>query len=91
MNTIWKFQVHQSGVRQALDMPRGAKLLHLGVQSGQVYIWAQVDTAAPRVRRQFELVGTGYDLGDVAAGDYVGTVFLQNGALVLHGFDLGEL
>lgn len=83
---IWKFAVTVDGVAA---VPRGARLLHVGIQNGAVWAWAEVDPAAPIVVRALVLVKTGFD--DIPEGsDYVGTVMLHEGRIVLHVYDGGE-
>lgn len=66
-----------------IEMPRGAVILSVQAQRGEVMLWVEVDTAAPPIKRRFKIRGTGHDLPEDAR-HYVGTVVLMDGDLVLH-------
>lgn len=85
MKTIYKY-----ALGLGLRMPRGAQLLHLGEQHGDLYVWAKVDIDQPIVWRKLEVVGTGWQEKDGGDGVHIGTVQMHNG-LVFHVFDHGEL
>jgi hypothetical protein len=74
-----------------IEMPRGARFLHLGAVPGflggygtEPCLWAFVDTDAPKVLRKFWLLGTGGPGEQLAFMEYVGTFFLA--PLVFHLF-----
>lgn len=71
-----------------IEMPQGARLLDVQMQSGEPALWAIIDPDLRRVRRMFVLLGMGHDAGDVAFAKYVGTIQMQGRAF--HLFDLGE-
>lgn len=95
--TVWKFDLNRGDER--IKMPRGAALLHVGVQmievrertrSGrweQPCVWALVDPDQPKVDRGLVIHGTGHPV--YPGGNYVGT-FHMEGSLVFHVFDHGE-
>ena len=64
MITIYKFEIPSSTGR--VQMPRGAKILTVGVQRDMPQVWALVDTTAPMVQRRLVAVPTG---GGMPAGD----------------------
>ena len=86
MKTIYKYQITLSG---KVDMPVGAKVLHVGEQDGGMFLWAAVDTRSPIRHRQFTVIGTGtgWDMEekDCHVSDYVGTVMALG--LVWHIFE----
>lgn len=85
MKTIYKYEVPvTSGV--TVQLPEGARLLCVQMQHGNPCLWAQVDSDAPLETRSFCWYGTGHQLPHVP-GQYVGTVQLNNGALVFHLFE----
>lgn len=90
MTTVHKYSLEMSD-HVSIKMPRGSQLLHVGIQGGGLYLWARVDTDAPRVRRDLRVAGTGHSLGDAYDRPHIGTVITASGALVLHVFDLGEV
>lgn len=88
MDTIHKFAVPLTDVSD-IKMPRGARVLCVGIQNGDPYIWARVDTKAPMAMRRVRLAGTGHDLAIGPDAPWLGTVHIHGGALVFHLFDLG--
>ncbi len=92
MITVWKFPI-EAIERQAIQMPRGAKLLHVGAQgvglTAKPSVWALCDTEATPTFRSLAVTRTGHDAGH-CDGPHVGTFMLGDGALVFHVFDLGE-
>ena len=85
--SVWKFTWDH---RVPTRMPQGARILSAQVQHGRVQLWALVDTEAPVVQRNVVPYGTGHPLPHGDPGKFVGTVQLDDGALVLHLFDQGE-
>jgi len=71
-----------------IRMSKGATVLTVDVQNGLPCIWALVDKNAEQEYRSFRLLGTGFPSDDVSGDQYVGTVLLHGGALVLHLFDV---
>jgi len=73
MRSIYKFQVHSG---HPLKIPVGSKFLKLGVQSGDVYAWYEVEMGAVRTERHiYNIFGTGWEIPDVGI-EYVDTVFI---------------
>lgn len=95
MHTIWKYDLSPGNLE--VQMPRGAKLRHVGNQNEILTLWAQVDTEAPLVTRLLPVHGTGHQIHTLNRGDgpelprYVGSALMYNGMLVLHVFDHGEI
>ena len=88
MKRIWKYTVMTDEFTH--QMPKGAEVLDVQVQSGVPHLWALVDDIAPMERRRFATVGTGHPLPDeISDGKHVGTFQLHGGALVFHLFDFG--
>jgi len=83
--TIWKFPVQISDAAVVVEMPAGADVLCVHMQSGVATVWAVVDSAAKKERRLFSWLPTG---GDGPRDDeaYVGTVLV--GPLVWHLFQV---
>lgn len=84
---IWKYRVawEQTSL-PVLEIPEGARLLHVGEQAGEVFLWALVDPQMPSERRYLVAAVTG---GQPAhnLGEHLGTVLLHDGAFVLHLFE----
>jgi len=68
---------------------KNAKLLSVQVQHGKLCAWFEVDTKSSSVSHRFTLVGTGHEVPE-NVGQYVTTVQLGGGSLVLHVYYGGE-
>ena len=90
--TVFKYVLNLSkltaGDRLDLEVPRGAKPLHVAAQHGELCLWAQVPVTALPSRHTLALAihGTGHPFEH--SGKYLGTGLLQGGQLVLHVFHL---
>lgn len=91
MRTVFKYPWSTSVIGDTLNtqMPRGAKPLYVAEQYGALCIWVLCNPDVEMVGHRFHVVGTGHPIGD-EVGPYVGTAIFDQGALVLHVFDLGE-
>lgn len=87
--TIWKFELSGDHVQQ-VEMPDGAAIVCLQLQGGSPCIWAMVNPEANRVKRTFEIFGTGHPVPE-ATRMYVGTYQIYGGSLVFHVFELLSL
>lgn len=77
--------------KQVLDLPVGAEILSVGNQNEKLVLWALNNGDIQNTeRRTLYVFGTGELLPEIEGGDaeYIGTVVMQNGLLVLHVFDL---
>lgn len=59
---VWKFPLKHGTTE--LTMPDGSTVLHVHEQDGGPCLWAQVNPNLPKVKRTFEVVGTGWDIPD---------------------------
>lgn len=82
MRTVWKFDIMDSrGVQEAsTPMPYGAKALSVGMQDGNVCLWAEVSDSAPLIPYELVVCGTGYPIPFELL--YIGTAF--DGGFVWH-------
>ena len=71
-------------------MPKDAEVLSVQIQHGAVCIWARIDTQKLDVPRAITIRGTGHNCHE-QDGKFIGTVQINEGALVFHVFDGGEL
>lgn len=87
--TIWKFTLDPW--RDLVEMPKGARLIHVREQNNGVCVWAEVDPDAGMVERLVYIVGTGHPLL-ARVPTYVGTAHIVEAGvpLVLHVYDGGE-
>lgn len=89
MKTVYKYQLSYDD-KITLDLPKGAKPLHLGMQGpiGRVpHVWVLVDPEAPTEPMEFRFCGTGHPIEDAPAGhrwEHVGSVL--EGIFVWHLF-----
>ena len=88
MSTIWKFIL--SPYNPATLMPKGAKILTAAEQREQLFIWAEVDPAAPTETRAFEIFGTGDEIPNDVDRQYIGTAFFHGGSRVFHVYEPKE-
>lgn len=86
MNIIYKYKLELGEVDQ-ITMPEKANILQIGAQHGSLWIWALVDTDNPDETRTFRLYGTGHEIEDLKNLQYIGTVSVMEGRLVLHVFE----
>jgi hypothetical protein len=84
--TVHKFVI-EDGFDIAISMPKGAEILSVQNQNGNIAIWALVIPSNEPEQRCFEIYGTGHpmhcDMG--IERNFIGTV--QIGGLVFHVFE----
>lgn len=87
MTTVWKFPLIPTKACEPIEisMPRHAAVLHVGVQDGIAYLWAQVNTNKPMETYKFHALGTGWEFPK-HVGRYIGTFQIDDG-LVFHVYD----
>jgi hypothetical protein len=81
--TIWKYSISYNC---SIVMPKGAKILDVQEQHGEVCLWVLVNPMADTENRNFVAYRTGFPL-DEEYGTYIGTCLLSGGDLVLHVFE----
>ncbi len=89
MKEIWKYTLPLTDY-PVVSMQKGARVLSVGVQHGEVQVWALVDPEAPTELRRFRVAGTGHTLLEE---EFVSLRFLgmvQMGAFVWHIFEYQE-
>lgn len=84
MKTIYKYPLEVTD-RQTLMLPAHPEFLTVAVQRGQPCIWALIDTDAELTPFTIAMCGTGSPC-DRVRDEYLGTVLLLDGELVLHVF-----
>ena len=83
MRTVWKFGPFEPGVTSIyIDME--AKIIHIGVQRHEIWLWAETDSTRCGVHREFYLAITGESL-PWEYGTHVGTVV--NNDIVFHLYE----
>lgn len=86
---IWKFPLHEESNPVEVEMPEGAKVLHVGTQYNQTCLWAHVNPDRGAVNRKFHVYGTGHQM-HIPVGEYLGTTQTHEGAFVWHVYDVTE-
>lgn len=73
---------------QTVYLPRGARILTAREQgTDTLCLWALVSPLAPTEPRRIRVHGTGHAVLEAEHLKYLGTGFLQGGALVFHVFE----
>lgn len=84
MRCIYKYPLTTAYGPQTLNLPVNARVLHAGVQAGEIVIWCLVfhDDLEPRI---FQVFGTGHRIPDtILVKEYIGTVTVHH----RHAIDL---
>lgn len=69
---VWKFKLPLEAM-STIQMPVGAKIVHVGEQCGEICMWAEVDVTSENGPRLFYVVGTGHPMPQGALY-HIGTV-----------------
>jgi hypothetical protein len=70
---IWRWEFPAAADTLEVDVPYGARLLHVAGWNGSISLWFEVTTTAAQTqRRRFALFGTGHEL-PANHMSYVGT------------------
>lgn len=81
-HSVYKFPLSKDGGWQSVEMPDGARVVHVHEQDGRPCMWAAVNPSRPAVVRHFGLFATGEE---IPTSIYVGTIHL--GWTVWHLFE----
>lgn len=81
-NSVYKFPLAMDRGWQRVEMPDGARVVHVHEQDGRACLWASVNATRPVVVRHFGVFATGEE---IPTGAYVGTIHL--GWTVWHIFE----
>lgn len=90
MLEVWKFKLEET-----IEMPKGARIIHVGFQRGTLYVWALVDSTAPKETRNFLIYSTG-DVFPIKEGisaemlSHLGTFLLDEDKIVVHVFEVEQ-
>lgn len=86
-HAVWKYAVPMDDTF-SIEMPRGAKVLSVAPQTGEVCMWAEVDPDEMMETRRFRMCGTGHPMPVHETRSFVGTFMVHGGILVFHLFEL---
>jgi hypothetical protein len=84
MMQVWKYSLNWG--RNVHSMPQCAQILTAQMQHDSVVMWALVDPSMPKELRSFDVYGTGHEM-PAHPGNYVATIQMKGGALVIHVFE----
>lgn len=89
MNTIYQYKLPRD-LQQDVEFPRGARILSAQSLGVHVWIWALVDTEeTARDYRRIIILKTGEEIPfHTDLLEYIGTVQFEDGATVLHVFEM---
>ena len=88
MTRIWKWPLEITD-RQAVTLPRNARILTAQMQGDVLCIWTECDPTGGGEARTFSVYGTGNPMPE-SPGLYIGTVQTHGGALVWHVYEIKE-
>jgi hypothetical protein len=89
MSTIYKYKLSASDPTFYIMMPAGSEIVHVAVQHGSPYIWAEVDTQHQPQERRFRFVATGQSIPEKEDyRKYIGTFLLNDGDFVIHLYEI---
>lgn len=83
---VWKYELAVTD-RQELEVPKGARFLHVDTQRGTPCLWAIVDPQAEKEPRYIRIAGTGHDVTKEECMEYLGTFMIVGGNFVGHVFE----
>lgn len=83
-HTVYKYTLQVKDGPQNPRIPVSAEIRHIGMQDGDIQIWAEVDTRQDPSNRLFAVYATGQPIKTL--GSHIGTV--QDGGLVWHIFEV---
>jgi hypothetical protein len=89
MRTVYKYPVQVTDA-PTVRLPKGAQVLTVQEQCGDVFMWALVDPSAEKEARTFRIAGTGHPVDDGLELKFVSTFQMRGGALVFHVFEVVE-
>lgn len=90
MPTIWKYHLAITDV-QSLALPKGARIIFIAEQIGQVNCWAWVPD--PNAEKKTVLIGcsgTGGPAPDFTDATHLGSVVTEGGRFVWHFFQKND-
>lgn len=85
MRTIYKESLIVDDV-QIIRVPKGAKILKVGLQKGHICVWYECETDNQYEDRKIYMFGTGHEMPDKELR-YIGTLILQYDLLVFHFYE----
>ena len=66
MKTVWKYELDPFSNLTDHKLPKDAAIVLVGNQGGQHCIWVALDPEAEKVKRRFQISGTGHPIDSAA-------------------------
>ena len=89
MKRIYKYRI-DAGV-ETINIPIGGTILHVNNIDDNIFLWVEIDPnkETETEERIIEVFGTGHNIYDDMGTErkYIGTVKLQEGALIFHIYE----
>lgn len=86
-HVLYKYPISVSGKVEPLSLPRGAEVLHFGMQDGIPRIWALVNPENEKEQRNFLVLMTGQPMPTDIEAFYLGTAMTADHDFVFHAFE----
>lgn len=86
MKRIWKRALKLTQ-HQDVELPIGAKIIHVAEQDGNICLWFICDSTAKLEVKQIQIAGTGQEAPNGDYYRYLGTAMLAKGLFVWHVFE----
>jgi len=88
MKKIYKYEIKPDELR--VEMPQGAKIVHVDNQREHLCLWAEIDPDAPVEVRQFAVFPTGGHIPEYpdVTVKHLGTVNVKDGFFIFHVYEV---
>lgn len=84
---VWKYKIPIKDATE-IEMPKGARIVHVDIQYGEPCLWALVNPQADKETRYIRVAGTGHEVSPEDTMDHLGTFMLAGGTFVGHVFEM---
>ena len=85
MKTIHKFPLAPPFI---LNIPANAKILTVQAVDNMPFVWVELDTDEPYIKRNLMVVGTGHSFPKhVTKHEYIGTFQVDGGEIIIHVYE----
>ena len=89
MKTVYKYQIQPIEI-QEINLPIQSKILSVGTQDGELYLWAEINLENHTIEepRKIRVSGTGWTLEDGECRKFIGTAHMPEQKLVWHVYEV---
>lgn len=86
---VWKFVLKMVTSEQVVEMPYGARILHVDMQYNTPVLWALVDPQETEAdKRRFLIAETGQSIDYQRISGHISTLLLNGGRYAVHVFEM---